>query len=317
MTLGTPPDNAQWYVEIEGLKYGPFSIKQIELLRQQGKLRDDTRATAAHLNGQWVPLSSISASPSASSAPPSKPPGTFQPPPRPSDLERPAQDGPKLTSPASVPDPTATLFETLQAVRERKSSRTVEQEDEPELIQSDTQKTAFTKKLLIGFVGLLLITGAGYLVKDKLLSNAPNPAAPSAPGNALHQNDAVTTTGMGNPEPHRLAPPPPPAPAVNSGDKRPAFAPHTPSFGRPMGANVNSLPPDRDREEDRHPVEEANNPPPDPEMDYREQPSHHEVAPYGAQNNPDSNPDNSGQSENPQNQAPQPAAAPPPPPSFE
>lgn len=105
--------STEWFVQgYDGKSYGPYSAEQIQQFLKAGQVKPDQPMTAAHLEGKWSTVGSVLAELEAVRQ--------FQPPPRPEailshpeHLENAAQ--------SLEPDPVLSLFDALQAARDRKA----------------------------------------------------------------------------------------------------------------------------------------------------------------------------------------------------
>jgi hypothetical protein len=112
-------DASDWYIEVNGKKVGPFTLDQIQGFFQDGEIRAYHQVTSKQLGGQWISVEELI----QTQTPPAVIPEVertqltginFQPPPRPEiSPSEPIED--KV-------DPTMSLFNALQVVREKRAA---------------------------------------------------------------------------------------------------------------------------------------------------------------------------------------------------
>jgi hypothetical protein len=127
MPIGNGSD--QWFLEVNGKKFGPYTIAQIEALVRHDEIVGEDRVTAQHLNGRWMSVdefvhqSGIGRS-SSSSGSQKGSAGNATVPPRPDERTLTSIIAPSHRKhEARQPNSSAilNLFEILQAARERKA----------------------------------------------------------------------------------------------------------------------------------------------------------------------------------------------------
>lgn len=107
------PSTAEWYLHVKGHQSGPFSAEQVVGLLQDREIPPEQLVTSQRLHGRSIPVSQLATLLAAGST-------QFDPPPRPDMVVNENLNEPMLSSP--VADPTRDLFDTLQAVKERRSA---------------------------------------------------------------------------------------------------------------------------------------------------------------------------------------------------
>ena len=144
----------QWYLSLNGKPTGPFTIDQLKMLVRDRQILPNNPVTAPHLKGAWVPVSTVVGAPQTPSAEkPTHASAGFQPPPRPEGSE-PKNSPMQESRPVPQVDATDSLFDALQAAKERKSKAQTHEEDY--LIRAPSAK--ISKKTLIVAGTLLLVT---------------------------------------------------------------------------------------------------------------------------------------------------------------
>jgi hypothetical protein len=118
---------AEWFLEVEGNKTGPYTAEQILGLLTDGEILSHHRITSERVGNEWITAAELasvlqkdSTTPQTEQTKEIPGPGTFQPPPRPADIEKPRDT--ELTTDNS-PDPAISLFDTLQVARDRKAAK--------------------------------------------------------------------------------------------------------------------------------------------------------------------------------------------------
>jgi hypothetical protein len=129
----------QWFLEVNGKKFGPYTMAQINALVRHHEIVGEDRVTAPHLSGKWMTVqefvnqsdriaaavaSSQTGQRSAQSIPQNPPAAAPTVPPRPDErtltsITAPAFHSNEQRKPQS--DAVLNLFEILQAARERKT----------------------------------------------------------------------------------------------------------------------------------------------------------------------------------------------------
>jgi hypothetical protein len=141
---------AEWTVEINGAKSGPYTIPQLLDFYREGRIQSHHQVTSDRLNGEWVPVQVLmeayeeSTAPRKIGIPEAEPKVGFpvssshrtQLPPRPEDLtgtflRRNHLENGEPEGQENFKDPTESLFEALQIVRERQSQGSSAQRKEP------------------------------------------------------------------------------------------------------------------------------------------------------------------------------------------
>lgn len=101
----------EWHLELEGKRYGPYRLDQLQELLRSGKISPDHRVVSIHPGGRALSVRELLKSAST---------GGFEPPPRPAEPEDSSEQ--TIQSPLwRDTDPTRDLFDALQASRERKT----------------------------------------------------------------------------------------------------------------------------------------------------------------------------------------------------
>jgi len=118
-----PDSSQQWYLEAKGQKSGPFTPQEIGVLLKEGSIQQDDVVTHPDFPGKTMNVRDFLNYYFPGSTSHSKPepansrPGTFEPPPRP-DIPRSATN--EVEWDHEPTNPALSLFDTLQAARERK-----------------------------------------------------------------------------------------------------------------------------------------------------------------------------------------------------
>ncbi len=126
VSRGTPIQEPEWYLEIAGERTGPFTAEQVMGFLTDGEIPAEQRITSATIGGRWITAADLAAQ--AGNAPSLKTSAAqmadpaddlgFQPPPRPTDLDRmsPTTDRPRQ-------DAALNLFDALQTAKDRQGAR--------------------------------------------------------------------------------------------------------------------------------------------------------------------------------------------------
>src|SRR5437763_1874403 len=104
-----PPNQIQWYLDVNGKKVGPFSQDQLAGLLRDGEILPTQKVTADHIGGHWVDVTEV-AHPDGPTL------SGFRAPPRPP--EHKPEPGHKPIG----DDPALGLFDTLQAAKEKSAN---------------------------------------------------------------------------------------------------------------------------------------------------------------------------------------------------
>ncbi len=117
MPIGNASD--QWILEVNGKKFGPYTMAQIHALVQHREIMGEDKVTAPHLSGKWISVSELTKAPQPTQTV-STTPATV--PPRPDERTLTSIMAPtRHQEPRkSRSDAILNLFEILQAARERK-----------------------------------------------------------------------------------------------------------------------------------------------------------------------------------------------------
>src|SRR5262245_24654960 len=54
MPKGAFQEADQWYLEVNGKKFGPYSMAQIQELLRQKEIIGEDKISGSHLEGQWI-----------------------------------------------------------------------------------------------------------------------------------------------------------------------------------------------------------------------------------------------------------------------
>lgn len=303
MTFDTT-NSDDWYVKIGSNKAGPYSIPQIQALLEEGEIQPFHKVTHQHLKGEWISAQELVLAFHEAQAMTAKKiqenerlqsgvtySGAFQPPARPADIGK-AQP---LKTPADFGnDPALSLFDTIQAVRERKS--TVKQQIAPP--PSKPSHTSILQRLfpsqtsIIVTLTLVLALGGWGLLKTAEKNLKPASVNSPPQGNSVSAGAIPPPTGgppPGSPpnmppgmHPPNGAPPPPhPKPLNLPKSARPA-PPIRSLIPPPRPADPPPAPPHPDpRDEPPRPPEDEHrdNPNPNPDIPPHDNPG----APPGEQ----------------------------------
>jgi len=124
----------QWFLEVNGKKFGPYTMAQIHALVRHQEIVGEDKVTGSHLNGRWISVQEFvsktgssrtevqaAASPVEQTVPVESTPATV--PPRPDERTMTSLIAPSMRQVEprkSGSDAVLNLFEILQAARERK-----------------------------------------------------------------------------------------------------------------------------------------------------------------------------------------------------
>lgn len=125
----------QWFLEVNGKKFGPYTMAQINALVQHHEIVGEDRVTAPHLSGKWISVQEFVSQTSSAEAPkrsaktisqqaPAQASSPATVPPRPDERTLTSITSPAYHAPNEKRDTESkailNLFEILQAARERK-----------------------------------------------------------------------------------------------------------------------------------------------------------------------------------------------------
>ena len=229
---------AEWFLDLNGKKAGPYSVEQVQALVQEGEVHGQTRATSDRLNQEWITVAELivafeAAVKNSDTSPPSV---HHQPPPRPKENLETVSVVP--TSSGNFNDATQGLFDALQSAKERKAAAKLTPAPQEEWGSLQRPQRKIPGQLWM-IVALTLVLGAAVYGTLKLLAQKST-ASPNAP----------TSSGQGNSS----------ASLSNEPGHGGNAIPVPPS--QPMQRTARSLPVPPPSREAPHHDEEA--PPPDP-----------------------------------------------------
>lgn len=246
----------QWYLDVKGKKYGPYTWVQIQKLYKKRQIIADDKITAPHMQGKWVtlrefllenpiPLSSIETTTPASDHASQAESHSHEPksiPPRPDEKSMTGLLSPKyaLKATQSGPDdPIVELFDVYQAAHERKPIKPSSQISMSEVVGvRETQGSSGIWFRLLGIIvlGLSFAWGVKTFINKQEMS-------PAAKIDSSHSNSAE------NPPNHIEQPAAPPQTAGISA----AHASTTPPAPQPVNHPRISLsrPPTNDAARER------------------------------------------------------------------
>jgi hypothetical protein len=116
----------QWFLEVNGKKFGPYTMAQINALVRHHEIVGEDKVTASHLSGKWITVQEFVSQnePTINIAAPSAPKASVVPP-RPDERTLTSIIAPSHHSheprKSDSSDAVLNLFEILQAARERKT----------------------------------------------------------------------------------------------------------------------------------------------------------------------------------------------------
>lgn len=209
----------KWVIDAPGTQAGPFTIAEIQSKLARGEIREyDLISAAGARSPLWMPISKMLQALGGSATP-------FNPPPRPNDLS--PVDGAQsstLEDQAAL-DPALRLFDTLQAARERKPTRSLPPAD------SDSEWSTLNSIwaqlrvragwitalcIVIGFCiwRIFEILGPSSPLQNQMVRKAPLPSYQSPIRPSTSSGTAFTEAPA--PPSHRTQAPytPPPRPAI-------------------------------------------------------------------------------------------------------
>jgi len=111
------------YIDVAGVKTGPYTKDQITGLLEDNEILPDSKITSESLNGKWVSVRDFLDNQSTIKKVEKNATNFgFQPPPRPVDLDKRSEDSEEQLLEQGT-DPALSLFDTLQAAKERKAAK--------------------------------------------------------------------------------------------------------------------------------------------------------------------------------------------------
>ena len=111
-------DSPEWFLNENGKRTGPFTAAQLQAFFEQNKISHTSQVSSSHMGGNWISIQELIHGTPAASKPSPTPASDFHPPPRPSFSK---EHGP-IPPPIERPDPLLSLFDALQAAKERKAT---------------------------------------------------------------------------------------------------------------------------------------------------------------------------------------------------
>ncbi len=278
--------SSEWYLKIGSNTAGPYTVQQIQTLLEDGDIQPFHKVTSTETKGEWMEAQELVLSFKAHQQAQDEAnkkrkaqreleltqSADFHAPDRPSDIGKAADGSRVLLDPSK--DPALSLFETLQAVREKKSGLKILAPDSEE--QSGL---AFFKKLPLNqrraiLILILILALFAFIVLNKIDKNLKPNTAPEAsiqqksmsrPGgkNTLHENP---------PPPQTIAHPKPMPAPIHLPPKANIPQHHTPPKAvapPPEPPRPDPRPDPRDEERARDLMQQESNNPPPPEPENR------------------------------------------------
>jgi hypothetical protein len=207
--MPTGDANDQWYLEVNGKKFGPYTLAQIEALARHNEILGQDKVTASHLNGKWMTVDSFvrqtgaqkqspqsSQSTQGSQAAQATPATPAAVPPRPDErtltslLSPSNQAAPRKSSTDAV----SNLFEILQAARERKpqTPNAVGHAvmDKP---QFAAESSPFAPLMWVGIPAMVLVAILTWKFSGSTNSNTISPDEPSVAKRTTEQAPKKST----------------------------------------------------------------------------------------------------------------------------
>ncbi len=238
-----------WYLNVNGVKTGPYTRDQILGLLEDGEIRADSKVTSHKVHHQWITIEQFIAMKKRPAAPAS---GNFEPPPRPPEVE---QERTLTQAIQRDDDPTITLFTALQVSKERKThSRdgTLQAEVHSDWAAASQDSRRVPPQLLMVLTIGAVLSGAVWGTWHILKNLAEPDSAESRSVGATDEGPSATARSMTRtpitPRPAAAAPFSRPAPPVSR-------AAASPVRTAPPRAIVNPIRPVEDRRDDRERLE--------------------------------------------------------------
>ena len=201
---------AEWFLDLNGKKAGPYTVEQVQALVQEGEVHGQIRATSERLNQEWITVAElIVAFEAAVKGSDATGPSTHsQPPPRPTEnLETVTVIA--TSSGGSFNDATQGLFDALQSAKERKAAAKLAPAPQEEWGSLQRPQRKIPGQLWM-IVALVLVLGTAIYGTMKLLAqkSSGTPGTPSGQANSNVSNEA----GRGGGSQSFVPPAPPPMP---------------------------------------------------------------------------------------------------------
>jgi hypothetical protein len=186
------PPTPDWYIDVDGKKMGPFTLIQIEGFLREGKIlvphsvTTEIRVSSAHVENKWYPLHQILNAEDRRSIPLPDRPAPHAP------LK--PQEPPRVES-----DPTMSLFDALQAAKERSNNSTPRASEPSPLAKRDP--SAGVERAAVAVAALAIVGGMVYGTEFILSKPAVDgsPTAEHTHGAGFHKNADVIVAPPNNP----------------------------------------------------------------------------------------------------------------------
>lgn len=211
---GRGSDQDQWFLEgegqgeVRGQRSGPFTFEQLQGFFHEKQILPTQKVTSPLIHHQWITIQELMDRHRAHQA--SRAPtaavhsGPFVPPPRPAGVEEHAHDPNLLPDGKSLSnDPMLSLFDALQAARDRKQAKVAPPQQARTSSDQATWKGLPVQAWYVIAVGAMLAVGIGGWIR--LMNEVPKDSTPTAESRRAVAPTAPAMATPGNGGGHSLS----------------------------------------------------------------------------------------------------------------